>query len=278
MPIEFDPTMLRSKADSLAASLAAARTSGGELAPFKNLDVLTRERREDLLMVHLGMKPMATFFEPILDIRSRFGTDYVAHLAKPGIVVSSKGDAIWNPELVNEALAENFDLVEIVANRYPALSIELNLESTQSPDFSRFVRMLSNAPGDDAEAIILEGVMLGYPKEACEQFSETFPLLARLVAVVGQVLEERGEDSILRHDYALHELVENKGGLKDELLKVADTLPRKINPRILDLVRKLKFANVPGSRFITFGNLTTDYERKIREAYAGSGIEGSISL
>jgi hypothetical protein len=277
MPIEFDSTRLERKVEVLAASLTSGKPVA-EIDTLRDLDTLTRERHEDLLMVCLGMKPMATFFEPALDLRRRFGADYIKCLTGSEIVVSPKGDAIWQPQLTNEVLTENLDLVEIVSSRYPALSIELSLESSQSFDFSRFVKMLSNAPEDDAEATILEGIMLGYPKEACEQFAEIYPLLGRLVGIVGGVLEERGEDSILRHDYTLHELVENKGGLKDKLLKVVDTLPRKINPRILDLVQKLKFANVPGSRFITFGDLTADYERKISEAYAQSGVKESLSL
>lgn len=275
MPVEFEPKIIQARANALVANISEATKLGLDIGHLRELDQLTHERHEDLLMVHLKIKPMATYFDPVLDIRRRFGEDYISHLVRPEVLVSSAGDAVWNPELVEEVLDDNEDLIVKILNQHP--EVNTRLASPKSPDFLRFVRMISNID-DLGEAIVLEGVMLGYPKEACEIFAEYYPLFDGLIGVVRSALEERNADSILNSDFSLYQLTDNEGGLKDELLRVVDTLPRKINPRLIEGIQQMRFANVPGTRFFTFGDLTTEHEKRVKDAYLQSGIRQGLGL
>lgn len=269
MPIELSHEILQVKANDLMAGLSEATKNGLDISHLSRLDQLTQQRHEDLLLVCLGMKPMATYFEPFLNIRS-LGEPYLEQMLQPGMLVSQSGDAIWNPQLVKEILVENEDLLNKVLAQEPYL--EERLTAPSSKEFARFVRMLSNVDCLK-EATALEGVMLGYPREACEIFGEYYPLLYRLIGIAVEAVEERGEDSVIADDFTLNQFIENENGLKDELLRVVDTLPRKINPKVIETIQQIRLADVPGSKFITFGEITTEYERVFREAYQSSGID-----
>lgn len=275
MSIELEPQVLRARVNSLMEGINEGAGHALDIGSLRELDRLTHERHEDLLMVHLGMKPMATFFEPVIDIRRRFGESYISKLAKPEMRMSTSGDAIWNPEFVEEVLVDNNDLLNRSLDYYPDLSSRL--VSPQSSDFIRFVRMASNMH-DLKEAIALEGVMHGYPREACEILGEYHPLISRLVGIVRDTLEERRQDSILNSNFSPYQLALNEGGLKDELLRVADSLPRKINPKVINNIQQMRLADVPGSRYFTFRDITVNHERRVKEAFFQSGIRQKLGI
>jgi len=275
MPIELEPHVLQARVSILTASINERAGGTPDVIRFGESDRLTRERHEDILMVHLGMKPMATFFDPVLDIRRRFGEDYVSRLVKPGIVISPRGDAVWNSEIVEEVLNENEDLLAKSIHLYPEL--QTKLISPQSPDFVSFVRMVANID-DLKEGIALEGVMLGYPREACETFGTYYPLFGILVGMVKDALEKERRDSILNNSFPFYQLATNEGGLRDELLKVADSLPRRVNPYIVKALQQMRLADVPGTRYFTFGDITALHERKVRDAFSQSGIKQKLGL
>jgi hypothetical protein len=291
MPIELNPEILQARANAYADSLLGVLDSTPNLAgALTLLRGPEAQRQEDILMVCLGLKPYAGYLGDVFNLYGPRGGNlerifagvYLNVEPRLELELSEYSHSVWNPDLFAEVIAENKDLVKEVKVKIPGVAEVLDRPSSLMTTLSR---------SEEVEATILEGVLYGYPREASEKFAEYYPLLDRLQGVVRDTLLERelglkypflpadkayaewDNPNPLIRAYNLHMLASNTDSIKDKLLEAIPTLPRQINPTVVQVVRDFRLADVPGTQFFTFGNLTADYERQLREAYQISGIK-----
>lgn len=269
--------VLRERAETISNGLSDAVKNGLDLDLLRYLESEVKEgheRHRDLLMVHLGLKPMASYLESVLAIYQS-APDYLPYLQSNnlGLNIIAEGDTVWNIGWEQELLNENQDLLSAIRSQLP--------ESKNYPtyprhgSFKKFVDFLSEQD-EPKEAIALEGVLLGYPREAAFRFGAYYLSLSSLKNHVGNFLKNQGINSRLQNPMSLQSLVKNEYGAMDELLETLDRLPRKIPDWLDEVIRNIRLAEVPGTQYFTFGADTEKDEKALTDAYEASGMEEKL--
>lgn len=275
---EYDtsPEILQQQSDSIILGMRRMIQSGLKPEEIAFLERDEPRKHRDLIQVYLGIKPAASHLDDPFSVYDSFdGTDYFEHFPKKkdaGIEVLRNsfvdGGIVWNPALVQHVLTENADLPEV-------REIDGSKDSVE-----RFFGDLER--GREKSRLIVNGILLGYPRRAAELFVEFHAKAFYLSNSIWQRAESMGISiqAPLPKEYIfdLHE----EGGIhdtkiKDEFVRLAQ-LTRFGDLELISYVRGLRAANIPGWQYFTSGNETIEDEKRATSLYEASQFDKKLGL
>lgn len=236
----------------------------------------TPDTHTDLMLVYLGLRPMAEHLGMELAVRNpdfhragytlhqylRFlpqgkdgGTDLRFHED------SYVGDihAVWNPENTAQVLSAHTDL------------FDPRWYDPSSPSFNYWIENVSK-PGRRTIDEVRYGVVQGIPRADAEGFTEFAPLLDDLCDSVEEAARLRKielfpEESLIT---PFGQLI-NDMEVRDRVVKFIEELGEPIDPTIMNYLKTLRPAQVPGFRYTTSGPVSA-HERMLAENWNASGL------
>lgn len=228
------------------------------------------------MLVLLGLKPVGAY------MRGAFGcyqVDYRYNFFPllPGetdlgfpLMLDIDGGYIWNPDLVEQVLQDNQLLLELVHQDMIAAGrslAPLSLLSRDEDNFPAFMRFLSR----NNNHMVLEGLLLGFPKQACELFATYYPRVTEAVEAVWNRAKSEGRLLSLDETPSLLKLGKNEKGCRDEFISLGREFG--VNEEILTFVLTMRGSNSPGYPYITLNGLTDGEEKELTDRYIQSRVD-----
>lgn len=286
------PEILQIRSDAIIASMQHMVEAG--LKP-ENILELERQRptdHRDFLMLYLGLKPYANFLDAVVDCYDGYFDLFPGSL-QTGVQVTIPRDIekycdAWNYPLLKSVLSEISDDLLV----FPLCTIHGPLDDMQENARLK-LSWLMNTPADnnDPEFFVrvfirefvnsrtypnfpLEAVVFGYPVVAGELFGKNHLVMIEEADRLWRQAEEDGMQLELECPTAPLHLTQNRDGCRTEFVMLAEKLG--CDPNLLDFVKHMRSADVPGYPYLTSGDLTKDEECRLTELYGSSALDGKL--
>lgn len=287
--------VLQMRADLLIEGLQRMFDNGLELEQIIALEQENPRAHRDMLQVYLGLKPAATFLHPVEKAYSwkrwsdkgnrstnTAGFEFFPQQQDSRITVLRATGIMWNPHLVEQVLLDNLDITQNLRHQLPTPY------GDQYGFSSELARICSD--GNSSTNHLLAGLLLGYPRTAVELFtrhegriiphSHYLAERARHRGIYeGSLIPESVDDFVRDIDGVRAEFVRLERLLMYRKSKPRNALKRKIykaKQEYVEYMAGLRYAEVPGSPFVTSGDLTLEKEKVIRDRYEASGLDAKL--
>lgn len=267
--------ILQQRSDAIILGMRKAVDNGMNPKFFRHLEDGNPRKHRDLVQVYLGIKPCATYLTDVMDYYDTkpYGQrDNIGHLKffptadDTGITVltDSVSCSVWNPEQVTEILANHRDLKDRV--------------QTNPSNRDEFGDLLGSFYDSvRAEDILLQGVILGYPRSAVEAFVNYYGTAIEVAQQIWQQAIIRGAcPQTYPPEIPLFDLHDAPGIYDPKIKREFVRLARLIgypNIDVINYIEGLRVAEVPGWQFFTSGDFTLNDENKMREQFAASQFD-----
>ncbi len=250
--------ILQMRSDAIIGGLRKARQEGFDFANLETIEKqapLPQEHR-DMLLVYLGLKPLAFGLEYIMNLYTVEGVSYLHYLSQEkdtGIrVLFSQYGIVYNPALV-KPIAE-----ETQMKSDPENPQEFGLET---------IDLVTKA--DD----ITVGKLADYPESAITDFAQYVYEVPGLYKTLWEIADEKGlkVPNYLPMQIAYFAVPH----IKRDFLKLAKKLGVK-DKKLLNYVKGLRQANVPGFPYLVSGRESIE-EQRLRVYYRQSRMDQKLS-
>jgi len=278
--------ILQARTGALIATMQETVDGGLDPAQIIWLEEEMPSEFRDFVMVLLGLKPAASFLHRVVDCffqsprpsEGRYQYPHDAYIwgfrdderiRQLGIeiMINPGHYYAWNPQLVIEVLENNQDLVKRTGYYRSPQTLVYN-----ERDFSQFLNTL-----DRYRFMALEAVLFGYPRIAGELYEKYSPSLIPAAERLWRRAKRQGVPLTNQEPpRAILYLERNICGYKDEFLVLAGKLGG-VYEKIVDYIRDLRPADVPGYPYATYGDLTLA-EARVRGVFAATQFDQRFSL
>lgn len=263
------PEVVTQRADLFITSLKKAFAGGLEIPSIKNAEADSPKEHRGGILVALGLKPAASFLCQVtyeysingqpdftfLDIASQTGVD---------LKYDSRTDwCIWNPGQVGEIISSHPDIFK-----------EIPIDPKNESQFTDYLEFLSES-SKTFEQEIAAGLLHGVPLEAARRFALYYDHINSISVDLWHKARLTGAPITLIRAPQVEELGLNLHGEKKDFLYLAQTFG--VNKlRLVDYVEHMRKADVPGSGFITYKDVTANEEAEISKLYQNSKIDQKL--
>lgn len=271
------PEVLQERGKSIISGFKRMLDNGLELEVLRKSQREYRTQLEDWFLLKLGLqKSAATLLDPFVELFStQYGLrDNYLSLADDGRedrILIDRGSA-WNPRSVGKVLTQNTALIEeLKTHGLMGQWLEMGPEN---PDFGSFLAFV-NSQFAPPKAMIMTGLLNGYPSLDVYPFVRYHQDILTGSDALWTFAQQHGIKDLPPKPLNIRQLVGNQLGERDAYMILADTVglaDLKIVPEgLVDYVRTLRFAKVPGTPYVT-SRVDTAEERNLRNAYKISEV------
>lgn len=233
---------------------------------------------DDLVMVYLGLKPSAVliWYEVTLYHGSFYrdgyrAINYLKHFPISDLEGGNFGVALISDDRAEVASYWNQPVVEKVVRNNPDV-FEGEFDYSNAQTLAEELAYFQSVDTNPDEGRIF-GLLLGFPRSAVES-------LARYAEVVVAICEARKHKDLQffnseSEKMPFGQILYNENGARDRLVAFLEASEFRVDPGVLDYIRSLRPAEVPGYRYATTGPIS-DHETQLTAAWEASGVDAKL--
>lgn len=266
------PELLQSRSDAIIASYRKMFDAGLSPDTLRAIEAEYPREHRDMLQVFLGLKPVAGFLQTVIP-RFLQEDNYLSFFPgerQLGIeVMSDVNGCVWNPKQVEKIFRDT-------KNREAVLAVNSfgEIPHPRSMFFSQFLAFVSR-PDIGEQPIFLAGLLYGYPRRSSLLFSKYRGLVLDAVGVVAEKAAQKGLQHSLPDTTSIAAVVENREGLRDEFMRVANLVGFQ-ERAVIAYIESLRYSQTPGFPYVTSGPVTRE-ETSWIQLYNASGLERKLT-
>jgi hypothetical protein len=227
---------------------------------------------EDFLLLQLGLKPASVLLTNVaftyLDGKNYL--DCFKAVRESGVSVNFSPydpSIFWNPQLTRKVLRENEDLFEKAKQDVPDL---MYWDATPEMDEFSYLLGFISSPQSPLSSTIMAGVLHGFPRRASEAFAEHYRNITPAIAWTIQKAMNQGQEFDLSQTIGVRTLCTDPE-FRDRITSMARLFGHP-NERLIQYMAKIRYADIPGTPYVTSGNINRGAEMELKKAFQTSKV------